>query len=1639
MKHHFLSRTLSLAAAAALSCTAVLAPGGLQIAAQADEMPVQTELTGSTPVSVIIKVAGKAVMEQPAARELGTDFLDTEEAAQLTAQCAAVQQAVEGRIRALYPELEVGYHYSTLYNGFSCSLPENLIAKVETLPDVVGVSKAGDIEIPQMNRAAALSGFPAYYEKTGCTGAGQVIAVVDSELDPSHPMFAPLDDSVETKLSQDEVKDIIESGILNIEVDPERAYLSNKLPYVIDYVDDPYEGVPDPGSYHGTHVCGIAAGNPFEAEDGTVVSGIATDAQLLFMACGKGDRVYLDAAMAGFEDAVKLHADVINMSWGSVWEYYGDNPMTDLIKAADNAGVIVCNAAGNDDNGTNSKGSTITPANPDSCTIIDKAELGSPLLVVASANNVGQAETGMFLFEGEQIVYKPQLDPYNGQMTILSDQLEPGEYEYVDWAPFEAELNDFEQGPELGDEEDLNNYLREAVGGKLVLAEVSSYYAAMANNDAGNFARFFAESGALGIIVIDNVVSIGRDYIYNVSSELPAALVTYEEGHRMLEAENKTVTFTGENVIRDYPTEVSSYTSWGVKHSLDLRPDIMGIGGRVRSADYGNGTRTLSGTSMASPYLVGCVAVLRQYLEQNGIMPGNAEYTAYIRNLLMNTAIPYEEDGLFVTPRRQGAGMVSLERAAAAKVLMTGPAGNAKVNLFDNLNGAFAFPLTLNNYSDEDVTFETADIRLTTDGVIYNPDQECDIVFGQQELSCFSNLEGPITVGAGETVLLDIEGYLDDGQVSQLYESFVNGFFVEGYLLLSGAENSADISIPMLGFDGDWTALPIMKDTLGTEDACNALPGANKVARLEIINALRRRVPADTSPDAYINLKHFATEEELQLLEGSDADFWISPNHDGINDVLCGVNLKSIRNTRYEMQLIDADGNTIWTRPASDYNYQGGTYQTVWALNEDFQNQLPEGDFTFVVQGYLDYGDSKEHPQEIRHPLHVDRTAPEATAEFMEESGRKIVRITASDDRQLQGLAVAGIGSGGVVGVYDPEHTYPDAVNGNWFYPNFYYYTEAFLRGPTRTEIIDGETYYVDTIAYPPYAASNMGDGGKSDIDASFTFWDGARFQEENDGTFTLSYDVTDLEYYQMVVLDAACNYVEIQHTDDSAEQFVQKKGYWESPECGYYFFSGDTLSFYDFYEGTTTAYSYTAEQDQLTLVSGSNTRSYTVKLLSDHAFRLTDNHTGTVRLLYTMDELTEERVKTPLYPVNDFLKLARADAEEAFGLVPIRFEVISTNEYRLISVMEDDSPLEWIDYTMDLRTGVGSRLYNRANKLDNPSDGSYTTDYKIIHFYASETSEIPAGLYQLPGEDCCMQFYDDGKSGQFLYCADVIDIFGIMDEPLFKDGTPFSYTLDENGIFELKFNGNTLKGTLFKQESLDGYTDLKLDIDSAASSDIQYRLNRSRTDFIIREYSTDPEVVATVCSEQEELRRLSLAYVQAAFPADFRPDYQYRVHMNADQMFTICYQYDDGYSTVIVDPLTLQGYDECGNAVDLHNPPQAKETAYDLQTVEDWALNDLAEHTGIEKDSIWVISRVLENGDYSITFKDPNGKLIDTYTVDADTAVGSNQSGETVNLPQTGNNAPGMFLTTVLAFLLLTAGFACCGAALRRKEKAES
>ena len=99
------------------------------------------------------------------------------------------------------------------------------------------------------------------------------------------------------------------------------------------------------------------------------------------------------------------------------------------------------------------------------------------------------------------------------------------------------------------------------------------------------------------------------------------------------------------------------------------------------------------------------------------------------------------------------------------------------------------------------------------------------------------------------------------------------------------------------------------------------------------------------------------------------------------------------------------------------------------------------------------------------------------------------------------------------------------------------------------------------------------------------------------------------------------------------------------------------------------------------------------------------------------------------------------------------------------------------------------------------------------------------------------------------------------------------------------------------------------------------------------------------------------------------------------------------------------------------------------------WALNDYLKKTGVIAVNAEITARSEEACE--ITLTDENGNVLDVYTVDPKTGVGTDSSNAEVNLPQTGNNAMTNWLLCVGAALFMAFGFGAVKASgiFKRKE----
>ncbi len=1565
MKHTLTNRAFCLAAAAVFGFCSTGWQRGSTVRASAAEA-AECSAPGTDPVKVIVRIDGDPVLSGEEATEDGISYLETEDAAAQTDKLQAQQQAAEDRIRALYPALNVKFRYTLLTNGFSCELPEELIPAVEALPGIAAVERVQDIEVPMLARGQAIGGIPTFQNDTGCTGEGQVIAVLDSELDVTHPMFSALPDDIDTAITKDDITELAESGTLHMSIDPDRAYISSKLPYVVDYVDDDfYGGVANRDDYHGTHVSSIAAGNTFTTADGDTISGIAKDAQIIFMSCGEGNhRLSSEAAVAALEDAVRLHADVINMSWGTYYEELGGT-LDEAMTACDNAGINICMSAGNSDNGAKTFGRHNKPAYPDISTININAAPGSGAMLVASVNNDSDVNRSILKFGDVELCYRPMMTIYN-QIIYLSEKLPLGDYELVD----------------CGDGARLHYSLPD-IKGKLMLIQRGTL-------SFQTMAQYAETGGAAGIILIDKKEPDGLEYV-TCHSDVLFACITYEEGQMLKNAVDPVLTNDGTYVDEHIDPVISSYTSWGVGPSLDLRPDIAGIGGNVKAAAYDGGTEIMSGTSMSSPYLAGCTAIVRQYLEENGSTAEGREKVDHIRNMLMNAAEPVMQNDKYVQPRRQGAGLVALDRLPDEKVMLTGTEGAAKINLRDKLGDEFSFDVTLENISTEDVNFTDASLILMTDGSDYDSSVGYDVISGQQMLTCSADLSGLLKSEAGETRTETISVSLDPSETAAVAEEFCNGFFVEGYLMLKGAENCCDISIPLLGFHGDWVAVPIidgssLRDMVVFRNFC--VPSGTIGEVLPIMQDIVNRIPMeyilhiDDSLVLDVDIEEYATAEELKQLKNGSTHTWISPNNDGLADSFYGLQGHTYRQGSFKTEIIDAEGNLLneylsklpvpheW----GDYENTPFTANGYYGDAFDF-GKCEDGEYTFRISAYTNSESSKDNPQVYEKSFWVDREAPIVESKVYEKDGRKILALMCSDNMALDCVYVLGNGEGYAI---DAEKT-KCPLNAQELLELWsgYYHTENELNAVSDAENKSDLPVFLTALSPDQYAAP------KHSLTTLYSFADCIPLSGKDDFV-TLEYDITDLTDYTITVLDKAYNYVVAAEAEESTIETIPD-GIWMQYGKGFYEFQGDKVRFIDFMTATIHEGTYKLNNNILTIDGIEGLPPVKVQFYSNEKMKWEDPETQTSTNVVTDSNYkTLEEVK--LHPMEGFPQLTKEQFEKITGFAVTNVDYYLDVPYSFSMQIHyiNENGEEDIEYAFSsLMTGYVSFM-----------------KYGTVELFVNDVSSITPGTYFETSENAFYVFYEDGESG-------MVFTNGFNQRNIPDNNTPFTYTIDEQGNMVFYAEDGEHKAKLGVNE--DGVLRINWEYSSPSSL-----LLYSEIPYTQEEHYAD-----------DRLRPLIMEYYYATTGEDCEMSYGYFSNEGY-----LCYSALGSAVRYKINPFTLKGVDGFGNEIDLKEIPVLPETAIPLETLKEWAINDYLQKNDKEIDR--VLAAVIAPDKVMIEIEDENYEST-IYTIDPETGIGTDADGEEINLPQTGNNDVRTAAACAAAIFMILAGAAAI--ALSRRE----
>ncbi|MCI8387706.1 MAG: S8 family serine peptidase [Clostridiales bacterium] len=899
-----------------------------------------------------------------------------------------------------FPNTDYGYIYDTLLCGFQLTLPNTLLPMLYRFDFVNDVHVCGEYEMLETEEvsmnAAALVGYDAA-EAAGLTGDGIVVAVIDSGFDITHPAFDT--NSVTQTLTAEKTAELFTSHRLSAsrtDIDAADTYINSKMPFVYDYSGRDTDV--SCAQSHGTHVAGIIGAVATNSES---MHGIAPGCQLLLMKVfddsGKNASDY--AIIAALEDAVRLGADVINLSLG---RYCGSANkqqilgMDALIKRAKEAGCAIVCAAGNE--------STATERSQ----LAEKAEITLPFtdytdygtLSYPASNDysiaVGSIDNTIVYGKYFRLSSDDKKAFYYTDTNIDSGVLDVGFAEYFDGKKLE-----FIAIPGIGEESDYENI---NVSGKLALVSRGTTTFVEKANIA-------AEHGAVGVIIYNNIEDEAIS-LELTDAKIPAIAISLEDGNLLIEAKEKHLIFKSEFTSTENSETgglVSSFSSLGPTPSLTLKPDICAVGGNVYSALYGGSYGGLSGTSMAAPQLTGIYALL---CEQLGNSVDKTERPELIRRILMNTAITVKQaDGVEYSPRFQGAGLANIDAAINRELdIVYSFTNKPKAELNDLIGDTMYIDVKLTNLTDSPLRLELG-VTLTNDGSSIKEIDDTEYIFSslnavpdshsairssdnEANLNRYAEDHTPLTLTleAGESRIIPITVSLNKDYTAELNEIFPNGHFAEGYVICE--TESGSYSMPYMGYVGDWSAAQILDSSVYGDVPCsfNGSALVTKVGGRYIVAGINNYNDKVIYENGYIAF---------------------SPNGDGVADELY-LRADFLRNaTSGMLQVTDIDGNIVYTSKISgNYFTKTAGYDEPMQLllrwtGSDKNNRkyiLPDGNYTLTYSFTLDY--LEDMTQSFSFDVKLDTEKP--TLEVIDyDPSTGILKLTASDDHRLQYIKVS--------------------------------------------------------------------------------------------------------------------------------------------------------------------------------------------------------------------------------------------------------------------------------------------------------------------------------------------------------------------------------------------------------------------------------------------------------------------------------------------------------------------------------------------------------------------------------------------------------------------------------------------------------
>ena len=420
------------------------------------------------------------------------------------------------------------------------------------------------------------------------------------------------------------------------------------------------------------------------------------------------------------------------------------------------------------------------------------------------------------------------------------------------------------------------------------------------------------------------------------------------------------------------------------------------------------------------------MAIVQQALKARDASMSGADRKHMTDTLLMSTAhVIYDNDGVPYSPRKQGAGLMSINDAVNTRgYLSVAGMERPKLELKDDpaMKGVYTMTFTVHNTGSDTLYYDVTPIVLTdtTESYVNGNQQEFSTISGSSRLlphtfttNCENNR---VSVAPGKTADVTVTVTVTDEGRTMLAQ-FPNGGYVEGFVTLTqvAADGSSltdpiDLGVPFLAFYGDWTKAPIMDST----DYWETLDGSASQAQAYMNTAFSSS--SENTVDTYLGDNNYTS---VPYLADRNA---ISPNNDDFMDSLTGIYTGLLRNTKsLKYTITGANGQVYYSKDCeyvgkSIYSYDyyrivpagvDADYTGIepWYGTDAHNAKLPNNTkATVTIEATLPYGDGVGTNQKSSwsFPITIDTEEPHAdNLKVTESEGRYYLSLDVSDNQYV--------------------------------------------------------------------------------------------------------------------------------------------------------------------------------------------------------------------------------------------------------------------------------------------------------------------------------------------------------------------------------------------------------------------------------------------------------------------------------------------------------------------------------------------------------------------------------------------------------------------------------------------------------------